>query len=429
MLTEMLLQFLWKFRLFAHPVVRTSDGETVEIIHPGYQNFDAGPDFFNAKVKIGDTMWAGNVEIHHKTSQWNDHRHHLDKAYNNVILHVVMEHDDCVSTESGRIVPVLVMPVMPELEMRYREMMDHSQWLSCCGSRFALPEAESSVWLESLLIGRLEDRCLKMQQLLTYFHGDWDQVCFVMLARAFGFGVNSDAFESLALLTPVRRLMQHADQIEQLEAMLMGQAGFLDERVGDDYQDRLSSEYLFFKEKYSLKTMGSHRWKFLRLRPKNFPTVRLAQLAQWVHHHPQVTGAILGAKSVDDLRARFRLVASEPWLTRYRFGDCDVPLEKTLGVSSQNLLLINGIIPFLFAYARHRGDSHGMDLAIDMMAQLPPERNHIVHDWEARGGIVACNAAQSQALIYQYNHYCLPRKCLQCRVGMGYLQSACSLQS
>lgn len=424
MITEEFLQFLWKYKLYSPLNLCTTDGDLVDVIHPGTHNTHAGPDFFNAKIKIGSTLWAGNVEIHHKASEWNTHMHHTNPAYNNVILHVVTDNDRDVYVENGRRVPALVMQIHDQLKGRYFELMQNHHWLSCSGNQLPLPEIEQSGWLEALLIGRLQERCEKIEQLHVLFNRDWDQVFFVMLSRAFGFGVNNDAFEAMARLTPVKRLLQHADNLFQIEAMLFGQAGLLDHPVDDVYHQQLALEYRFLKEKYALVSIESFRWKFLRLRPKNFPTIRLAQLAMFIHLHPELTGAVNELQNPVRLKSCVDLSAGDQWLTRFVFGKTESSSPKHIGLASQHLLLINAILPFLFAYGRHRDDQMLQDRALELMTTLPPERNHITRDWEIQGGIVADNAARSQALVYQYNQYCVPRKCLQCKIGLNYLQKA-----
>ncbi len=344
MITEEFLQFLWQYKLYSPLNLMTADGESVEIIHPGSCNHHAGPDFFNAKIKIGSTLWAGNVEIHHKASEWNSHMHHANPAYNNVILHVVIDNDCQIFTENGRQVPVLVMQIHHQLKGRYFELMQNQHWLSCSGNQLPLSGVEQLGWLEALLVGRLQERCEKIDQLHVLFNRDWDQVFFVMLSRAFGFGINNDAFEAMARLTPVKRLLQHADNLFQLEALLFGQAGLLEHPVDDAYHQQLATEYRFLQEKYALVPIESFRWKFLRLRPKNFPTIRLAQLAMFIHRHPELTGAISGVQTSESLKSCVDISASDHWLTRFVFGKMEASSSKHMGIASQNLLLINGLI-------------------------------------------------------------------------------------
>lgn len=420
---EDLLQFLWKYKMYSPLNLFTVDEQLIEVIHPGMLNVDAGPDFFNAKIKIGNTLWAGNVEIHYKSSDWFAHKHHTNKAYNNVILHVVIDNDCEVICENGMKVPVLKIHVCDALMGKYRELMHQCKWLVCAGHQQQMSSIEQTGWLDALLIGRMQERCEKMMDLLQLFKGDWDQVFFVMLARALGFGVNSDAFEALARSISVKHLMHHADNLLQLEAMLFGQAGFLNANLDDSYQQKLAYEYQFLKEKFSLKPIESSRWKFLRLRPKNFPTVRIAQLAMFIHKYPQLAGNVAECGDIEQLRKCVDFSAGDAWLTRFEFGKQSSTCAKHLGETSQNLLLINAIIPFVFAYGLHHGNEPIQEKALEMLASLPPERNHILRDWEMCGGISAQNAAGSQALVFQYNNFCVVRKCLQCKVGLKYLQS------
>jgi len=425
-MTEELLHFLWKHRMVNSSDLKTTDGELIEIIHPGTHNTDAGPDFFNAKVKIGNTLWAGNVEIHLRSSDWRLHHHHLNQAYNNVILHVVSHHDEEVLTQNRVKVPVMTMLTSQLLRQQYQTLMDHEEWLGCKDSIGLMSELELTNWLERCLISRFEERSSRIDELLHEFENDWEQVFFLMLARSFGFGTNAQPFEMLARQTPVRALLHHADSQLQIEAILLGQAGFISQNPQCEYEEKLAREYQFLATKFNLKPIATHLWKFLRLRPVNFPTVRLAQLAAFIYKIKGQFESLFEVKSVDALLQLLDVKASDYWSRHFQLfeeeGDEQV---KHLGVSSRHLIIINAIVPTMYAYAARRGNEEMQAKAFDWLTALPAENNHIIQHWREYG-LKADNAFDSQALLHLRKAFCEPKKCLQCRIGYYYL-SRCNM--
>jgi hypothetical protein len=272
------------------------------------------------------------------------------------------------------------------------------------------------------MISKLEERSAKIQALLSEFNGDWDQVFFVVLARSFGFGTNAQPFEMMARQTPFKVLMRHADSMVQLEALLLGQAGFLADNAKDDYHAQLVKEYRFLSEKYNLKPVEGHLFKFLRLRPVNFPTIRLCQLAAFVHKSQGLLGKLLLPDDPDGLMWLMQSKPSNYWNTHYLLGEQAADeVSKSMGVASRRLVTVNAIVPYMFAYAVHRGNEDMQNKALRWLEQLPPESNHITKGWQAHAGITPANAFDAQALVFLRNHYCIPKKCLQCKIGLLYL--------
>lgn len=420
-MTEELLHFLWKHRMVNSSDLKTCDGEPIEIIHPGTHNTDAGPDFFNAKVKIGSTLWAGNVEIHLRSSDWRLHHHHLNQAYNNVILHVVNQHDEEVFTQNRVVVPVMKMQTSQALSQNYQSLLDGEEWLGCKDAISQISEIELTNWLERCLISRFEERTFRIDQLLTEFENDWEQVFFLMLARSFGFGTNAQPFEMLARQTPVWSLLHHADNQLQIEAILLGQAGFISKNPLCEYEEKLGREYQFLSQKFNLKPVASHLWKFLRLRPVNFPTIRLAQLSAFIFKIKGQFETMFEVKSVDTLLQLLDVTASDYWSRHFQLYEEEGEEQvKHLGVLSRHLIIINAIVPTMYAYAARRGNDEMQAKAFDWLTSLPAENNHIINNWREYG-LKADNAFDSQALIHLRQSFCEPKKCLQCRIGFYYL--------
>ncbi|TAJ14120.1 DUF2851 family protein [Marinilabiliaceae bacterium JC017] len=424
-MTEDFLQYLWQQRLCHQAGLRTVAGEPLEIIHPGMRNSDAGPDFFNAKVKIGNTMWAGNIEVHVRADDWYQHGHHLDPAYNNVILHIVKELGNLPQTSLGGTVPVWQMTFDPTFVDNYNNLQQQGKWIPCEDKFTRINSFIMTAWLESLLIERLEEKEALLDRLWERYHQDQDEVFYVVLARSMGFGVNGDPFEYLARQTPLKILLKHADNIFQVEALLLGQAGFLTHiRHPDSYSEKLAKEYAFLAAKYKLKPLDVHVWKFLRLRPSNFPTIRIAQLAMIIHQSRGVFDQVFYQYQVRQVEKCLGVTAVDYWDNHYRLGvESERIVEKSIGRSSVHLIMVNSLIPFLFLLARKKVDEAGVEKALKMLEELPAEQNSILTNWE-RLGIVARDAAQAQALIFLKKAYCNPKKCLYCRVGHHVISSS-----
>ena len=416
-MTEELLHYLWKFRMYKPELYMTQDGQSMEIINPGIPNNDAGPDFFNAKIKIGETLWAGNVEIHLKSSDWNRHKHQNDKAYDNVILHVVSEYDVPVQTSSGGIVQTWIMPIEQWHISNYNSLVETAAKIPCSNNLKNIAPFEISAWIERMAIEKFENKTVYIHQLLDNCTNDWANAFYVLLARNFGFGINSEPFEQLARQTPWTIVLKNIDNIKSLEALFLGQAGFLNDSIHEDkYIQELGDEYKFLRHKYNLTPVLQHQWKFLRLRPFNFPTIRLMQFVQLIYKNKLSIDIILNEENIQNIHNLLKIKPSAYWKTHFRPNAESPESKKELGNSSKDLIIINTIIPFLFAYGKLRGIEKQCDKAFLWLQSLKPERNSILNNWKD-SGIEADCALQSQALIHLNRNYCVLRKCLMCRIG------------
>lgn len=421
---ELLLHFTWKHRLVPTPLL-TADGEEVEILDPGLHNHNSGPDFSNARLKIGNTIWAGNVEIHDRASDWYRHGHDKDEAYDNCILHVVGLDDTEVLTRSGQKVPQVVAAVPDSIRKNFRELMQEEHYPPCYRIIPELPELTKHAWLSSLTTERLQEKTERIHRYLELTHGDWERTFFIALARNFGFGVNAEAFEAWAMTIEPSAVGKHRDDLLQVEAFFLGQAGLLEDSPktpgGDSYLKLLQREYSFLKNKFSLQPMPRTQWKFLRMRPQNFPHVRLAQLARLYHEGRADFSRLISLTGANSLREMFCIAPSDYWRTHYTFSSPSPDSRKTLRSATIDLLLINTVAPLLFAYGRDRMDENLCNRAFELLEGIRAESNHITKAW-AEVGIRAASAADSQALIQLKAAYCDRRDCLRCRFGAEYLR-------
>ena len=416
-MTEEFLHFVWTNRLCYQSGQKSIDGQDIEIIHPGIPNFDAGPDFFNAKIKIGSTLWAGNVEIHVREKEWYSHNHHTDPAYDNVILHVVQEKAKGTINSKGNTVPVLEVKYSDHLLYNYNRLLAKSAFVACEKYLPHISSFEFEQWLERILIEKIESKSADIERYLEFANGDWNEVLYILLARSFGFGVNGEAFEMLARSLPFRILLKHSDNILSIEALLFGQSGLLETSLPDDYSNKLRKEYDFLSHKYNLKKLDEGLWRFLRLRPHNFPTVRIAQFAMLIHKFHGSFDIIANDPDLAHMESMLMTGVSDYWKNHYRFGkESSKGSDKILGKASAKLIIANSIVPYIYVFAKHKGDTKLQDKAMDLLTQLPPEKNGIVNKW-AEKIFAAKDEAQAQALIYLKNYYCNHKKCLSCRIG------------
>lgn len=428
---EQLLHYVWKHRLLPPGDMVTTDGRTVEVIDPGLHNHDAGPDFFNAKVRIGGTLWVGNVEIHDRASDWNQHGHATDGAYDSVVLHVVGEADCEVSDSAGRTVPQVTVEVPPQVAANYRELMSTDRFPPCYRIVPQLRRLTVSSWLAALQTERLERKTEDIRRRAALRDGSWEDACFITLARNYGFGINGDAFEEWAARVPLSAVGHHRDDLFQIEAIFMGQAGLLDpesiplryreEALRDEYFRRLTGEYRYLAHKFSLVPMDWRRWRFMRLRPQNFPHIRISQLAALYHGRWMSLSALAGCKTLEETQDLLRTHVTPYWETHYTFGSESTRHDKHLSAASLNLLVINTAVPMLFAYGRHTSREELCERAIDLLERLKPENNRIIRMWRDCG-LEVRSAGDSQALIQLKNEYCDRRDCLRCRIGYEYLK-------
>lgn len=416
---EEFLQYIWENRLFETTNLVTSSGEPIEINHPGRKNTDSGPDFFNARIKIGDTVWAGNIEIHVKASDWNKHLHQNDKAYDNVVLHVVDIFDAQVSRTNGETIPTLVLRYPEYLRNNYQNLLEAQTWIACENRFHRIDPIVLQLGFNRLMIERLESKTEAILSRLELNNNDWNETFYQVLARSFGFKVNAVPFELLARSLPASLLSKHKNNLFQLETLLFGNSGLLNNQLlGDDYYLKLREEYSFLYQKYGLKAIESHLWKFLRLRPVNFPTVRISQLAALFHQSDALFSSIIEIENLSELYTLFKVKASEYWDTHYNFNKLSKSnREKELGESSVHILIINVVIPFLFVYGEKQNKHHLKNRALEFLEQIPAESNSIVSKW-GELGINARSAFESQALLQLKNQYCEAKKCLNCQVGV-----------
>jgi hypothetical protein len=423
-MTEAFLHHLWKFKLFDRSRLLTTEGETIEVLNTGQHNSDAGPDFFNAQIKIGGTTWAGNVEIHLKSSDWNRHRHTSDASYNNVVLHVVYEHDEEVySSEKTKMITLeLKDRFNPGLFQNYLDLVEGIRWIPCEDHLTGVGEFVFDKWLERLLIERLEKNTNSIFVSLKQNMNNWEETFYHHLARTFGFKTNALPFEMLAKSLPLSVLSKHKDHLNQVEALLFGQAGLLEKEFRDGYANDLRKEYEFLKGKFQLAPNDGSSWKFLRLRPSNFPTIRIAQFAMLIHRSSRIFLRIIEVENIRALIPFFIVPVSEYWESHYIFDKVSAEREKSLGEDAALHILINTVVPFVFAYGKYRNEESFQNKALAFLEELPPEKNSIISNW-SRLGITSLNAARTQALLQLKNEYCSQKKCLLCSVGNRIINS------
>ncbi len=416
---ESFLHFLWRWRRFESQDLLTTEGQAIEIIHPGEHNTHAGPDFFNARIRIGDTLWAGNVEMHLRASEWLTHRHHEDPAYDNVVLHVVLEEDQpIVRFVDGPRLACLVLDgrIPPKLLANYQRLEHERAWIPCESFFATTPDIIRLNWLDRVLVERMEQKTAAIAELLVTTENHWEVAFYQLLARNFGLKVNAEPFGMLARSLPLTVLAKYKNNPQQVAALLFGQAGLLDKTFQDEYPQTLAREYRHLAHKYSLVPLAASQWKFLRLRPANFPTLRLAQFAALVHQSAHLFSKILEAENVRALENLFAVQPADYWHTHYQFDKNSSPRTKALGLDFVYLLIINTIVPFLFHYGRTKGDADLQNRAFRLLEELPPEANAVMDGW-AELGIRARHAYQSQTLLHLKTRYCDPKRCLECAIG------------
>ncbi|MDD2314205.1 MAG: DUF2851 family protein [Proteiniphilum sp.] len=421
---EQLLHYVWMFRLFPSASLKTVDGQDVEVIDPGMHNRDAGPDFFNAKIKIGDKVWAGNVEIHCSSDEWVKHGHPHDKAYNSVILHLAENVNALVMNQRGQQIPQCVLTVPDDIRANADYLLFSLNRIPCKQFLNILPISMLYSWLNALSVERLERKTNEIYAHLERFNHSWDETFYLLLTRNFGFGLNTEEFQSLALSLPFNYILRHSDNLLQIEALMFGQAGMLNEEgLRDTYYCSLKKEYTFLKAKYGLKCREDLFFKSMRIRPRSFPQLRIAQLASLLQRSGRLFSHILEEEEIGELRSLFHTAPSEYWETHYSFGSTSPKMDKQPGEASLDILLINTVVPMLFAYGRKTNSEKCCDRAIRLMEALKPERNSIVREF-AQAGVIPRHAFDTQALIQLRKEYCDTRKCLYCRIGHKLLTSA-----
>lgn len=422
---ESFLHYVWQFQYFNKENLKCSNGDEITIFNPGIKNSDAGPDFYNAKLKVGPLEWAGSVEIHIYSSGWREHKHQDDPNYENVVLHVVWEENEMIARKDGTLLPTLELKdrVASSFFLQYKRILHSRNKIPCANAIQAVPEIVRLSMLDKALIARLEKKASGTAQILHKTNGDWQETSYQMLCRNFGFKVNSEPFLQLARSLPYRILMKHGDHLEQMEALLFGQGGFLKETINDPYYLLLKREYALLKQKYNLglRQMNKAQWRFLRLRPANFPTIRLAQLASVLYHQKNLFSKIVSTNSWKEWVPVFSVKPSPYWLHHYQFFKKQTKEIPSLGRMSVENILINTIVPILVAYGKSKDDQKFIDRAVQLLQETDSEENIILRSW-VELGLSSKSACDSQALIELYNSFCVRRRCLECNIGFSLLK-------
>ncbi len=429
---ERLLHYVWKNRLIPRRGLATTDGQEVVVLSTGFHNKDAGPDFFSADVIIGGEDWMGNVEIHSCSSDWYRHGHHEDEAYNNVILHAVEKADREVVTQSGRKVPQLVIEVPDHVIRNYEHLQAFEDYPPCYAYAANLPHLITDSFISRLGRERLDRKADEIDRRLKYCEFNWERVLFITMARAFGFGLNGDTFEEWARIIPYSGAAKHRDNLFQIEALFLGQAGLLEESdmsdrqrhnaLSDAYFQSLRNEYRFLANKFTLTPLSVFKWKFLRLRPQNFPSLRLAQFASLYCRRELCLSALIEAPDVKAAHTLLKTEVSEYWRHHYMLCTEATRIEGgALQSGSLDLLVLNAAIPVLYAYGRYRKSRKLMEKALDWLHRLDAEDNKHTRLWR-KMGLEVRNAAESQAVVQLMTQYCRRGDCLRCQLGYQYIK-------
>lgn len=409
-----------------------SDGRRISVIHPGEYNRDAGPDFFNSRLLIGDTIWAGNVEIHIRSSHFYLHGHQTDPAFNNVILHVVAENDRKVFNERGEEILTSGIKFDQSLYEKYLTLVNNPYIIACQDEFPKVDKILVRHWLGSLVIERLQDKSAMILRILDETGNDWDETFYRLLSRYFGFRVNTEPFEMLARSLPFRIIRKHADNRFQIEALLFGTAGILEEglfkdAVSDEYYRSLIKEFRILSSKYSLQPLHGWIWKFSRLRPANFPTLRISQLALMLSVSGGLLSKVLETNDISSLKKLFEVSASDYWDDHFIFGRKSRKSIKNTGSQATDILLINAVIPAIFVFGKSRDRQDICERALDFLESVEAENNTIISEWQ-KAGMPVESAFDSQALIQLRNEYCKNRKCLSCRIGSKIISRGSKLK-
>jgi len=418
MISEKLLHHIWKNQWFSKEQLETVHQQSVSVLNQGFLHQDAGPDFKQAIIKIDGVTWAGNVEVHIRSSDWYKHQHQNDTKYNSVILHVVYEHDRDVFLAQGTPVPTLELRTLlsSQLLLRYNQLINASHPLPCEAYIGKITPLTMQSFFTRLSFDRLIRKQNQIFETLRAFSGDWEQLLFYVLCQSFGFKTNAPAFEMLGKTLPYKTLKKHADSHLQIAALIFGQAGMLEEELEDAYYQSLQNEYLYLRAKYRLVPIDAKCWNLLRLRPHNFPCIRLAQLGEIVFNHHDLFTKITIPKNLAYFQNIFINKPNDYWNTHYYFGKTSRAREKMMGAKSFHLLLINALIPFLYAYGTFTGNEKLQEYSMRLLELLPFEENHITKKHQELG-FCAKNASDSQALLELHAEYCEKKRCIDCVVG------------
>lgn len=421
---EDLLHTIWKYKLIQQSSFVGTKGESIDVISIGEHNQNSGPDFFASKLVINGIQLVGNVEIHIKTSDWLKHRHQDDKAYDNLILHVVYEHDAELPQNELFNVSVLELKhyIQPALIDKYSQLQLSKEVIPCGKSITLVPEITWHAWMNRLVISRIEQKTNYIEQLFHYSKQDYEQTLYILLLRNFGFKINNDAFELLAKSLPQAIIKKHADNVLQIEALLFGVAGLLQEPFNDKYPQLLQNEFEFLKYKYQLIPLQKQIWKFAKTRPVNFPTIRIAQLASLFNQSHSLFHLLETKANIQTLVSFFNITTHSYWETHFKFDNESEQSTKTFGESAFQITVINTIIPFLFFLSQKQDNATLSEYALDLLASLPSEANRKTKAF-TQLGIKNTSALESQAQIQLHDVYCTKKACLQCSVGQALLKA------
>lgn len=422
---EILLHFIWQFRLYDQKNLRTINGEHVAIIDPGQYNRNAGPDFEFAKLQIGDTLWSGHVEMHISAKDWYNHKHHLDLQYNSTVLHVVWEYDyDALRLDGTDIITVELKDYVDQsMIQKYHELMRNLHWIPCEPQISFVDPLTRDSWLERMVVERMEDKCGYLDQLLDRSKNHWEKVLLVSLGRAFGMKVNAIAFEHLMEKVDFSLLLKYQSDPLKIEAMLFGISGLLPAKSDDSYVHRLINEFAYLRKIHHLDTLSETEWKFHRMRPYNFPTLRIAQLAALYHHEVYWFDTILKTDHLQTIRDALKNIKTDHyWEDHFRFSSPTSPHTSGLSDTFINHIIINCFAPVLFAYGKFVDDERCKSRAVEWLFETQNEKNNITKRFETLG-LENANAGISQGLLHLKKAYCDQKKCLSCAIGLAVLKS------
>lgn len=422
-MNEDLLHYIWKYQKFNPSELSLIDKRKLHVFHPGHHNQDSGPDFEEARLKIANIEWAGQVEIHINTSDWLHHGHQHDPAYGNIILHVVWNHDKEITNNNNEVLPTLELKKLidPTLLEKYQQHLSIKDEILCSSHLKTISSITVNGMMDRTLVERLNEKSVVILAQLAENKHDWEAVTYQTLAKNFGFSVNKEAFEQLSKILPFSVLKKVLHSEKQTEALVFGQAGFLNDQK-DDHQQTLWKEYYFLHQKFQLpEPLSKAQWKFGRMRPPNFPTVRLAQFAALLHHQPKLFTLLTQTESIKKLKKELEVSTSNYWQSHYDFGkEASKPIA--MGNTSFENILINTVVPLLSAYAKHTDNQQYMDRSISLLESLSFEKNRITKKWQEKG-VSKSKAFDSQALLQLFNKYCQHRKCLNCNIGTAIISS------
>lgn len=422
---EEFLHFIWLYQLFDHSRLKTEEGEVLLILQPGMHNTHSGPDFSEARIRIGENVWVGHVEIHVRSSDWYAHNHHLDNAYKNVVLHVVYEDKLPNEKKERPNIPVFNLKGRVDLTkyLQWQKLVNRPDWIPCKSRFNEVPEIVKLQAIERMAVERLERKTKEVNQILDQHQGHWEQTLLIMLCRSLGAKVNTEPFQVLAELLPFNMIKKLKGRILGIEAILFGMAGFLKNPSDDEYYKKLFDEYTFLKHKYSFKEMNAAQWKFMRMRPANFPSLRIAQLAVILSQWDKLTEELFYQTSAKNLAAILQQTVNPYWKIHYRFEKTSKKKSDRMGFTMVKNIIINTFVPFLYAYGKAHGNEEQQESALETLQQTKVEKNNIISGWKALD-LIPENAFETQGLIELKNEYCAFKKCLTCKIGVWMLNQA-----